>query len=193
MAGLMNLSNWFNVTKLDIPFTGNMITKNMSQKRSVNNVSTFTMLTHRDNMKPFIHYSPNHTFEILSLLNPSKPVQVYRNLHKKCWSVLQDGIVKLHTDCITLKKVKFKVSQTGRQRVLQEKRKNVHAVVEGFVCSRQEFNDNSADFECDNIYYNPYQHDSFVNRDCADCRVDTADFCDMMIDDPSPVIAYGAK
>ena len=145
------------------------------------------------NSKPFIQYGPTHTFEILSLIDESKPVQVYRNLHKKCWSVRQDGLVKCHTDYIVLRDCKFKVSKAGRERVLRERTKNVHAWIEGHVCTRQDFNNNVPDFECDNITYNPYEFDSFVNRDTAYSRVDTAIYCDMMSEDSSPVIAYGAK
>ena len=145
------------------------------------------------NSKPFVHHGPTHTCEILSLIDGSRPVQVYRNLHKKCWSVRQDGLVKCHTDYVILRDCRFKVSKLGRQRVLRDRKKNVHAFVEGYVCASQEFNDNVPDFQCDNITYNPYEFDSFVNKDSAYSRVDTAAYCDMMCEDSSPVIAYGAK
>lgn len=60
-------------------------------------------------------------------------VQVYKNLHKGCYSV-RDAKTKrviYHTNKIYLQEVVFKVSESGRQRVLKEKRKNVHAMVEG--------------------------------------------------------------
>ena len=66
-------------------------------------------------------------------INPAKPVFVYKNLHKDCWSVKQDGLVKLHTNDITLYDCEFKVSKVGRDRVLKEKRKNVHAGVRGYI------------------------------------------------------------
>lgn len=63
-------------------------------------------------------------------------VFVYYNLHKKCWSVKsmdkQDyGRVIAHVAGIVLENVKFVVSEKGRQRVIKEKRKNVHAGVVG--------------------------------------------------------------
>lgn len=63
-------------------------------------------------------------------------VFVYYNLHKKCWSVKalegdKKGRVIAHLPAITLFNVTFKVSEAGRQRVLREKRKNVHAGVVG--------------------------------------------------------------
>jgi hypothetical protein len=60
-------------------------------------------------------------------------VFVYRNLHKKCWSVkdLRTGRVFAHADRITLTECEFRVSEAGRRRVLREGRKNVHAGVVG--------------------------------------------------------------
>ena len=85
--------------------------------------------------RPMIHVSmqQNQYHRISELVDPDKPVEVYRNLHKKCWSVRQRGKVKLHTDYICLKDVEFKVSQKGRERVLREQRKNVHAFIKGFL------------------------------------------------------------
>jgi len=62
-------------------------------------------------------------------------VRVYFNLHKKKLSVQQKTAkgwrVWTHADKIGLENVIFKVSEAGRQRVLRERKKNVHAFVEG--------------------------------------------------------------
>ena len=42
------------------------------------------------NVKPFCENST----QVLEHINPAKKVRVYRNLHKKCVSVKQDGIVR---------------------------------------------------------------------------------------------------
>lgn len=60
------------------------------------------------------------------------------NLHKHCWSVkaLQGenkGRVIHHLNEIVLRDAIFKVYQSGRERVLREQRKNVHAGVVGYV------------------------------------------------------------
>lgn len=66
-------------------------------------------------------------------------VDIYRNLHKNCWSVRSRepsqkyGLVIGHATRIGLKDAKFVVSQAGRNRVLKDKRKNVHAVVRGYL------------------------------------------------------------
>jgi len=61
-------------------------------------------------------------------------VEVYRNLHRRCFSIrsVETGRVIGHaTDGVGLVRAEFKVSEAGRQRVLRERRKNVHAVVRG--------------------------------------------------------------
>jgi hypothetical protein len=91
-------------------------------------------------------------------------VKVYYNLHKHCFSVVSlekenYGRVILHTQEITLTNAKFKVSQAGRERVLREGRKNVHAFVVGYVSA--EFPSPNIDTE---ITYNPYKYASFVEK-----------------------------
>ena len=61
-------------------------------------------------------------------------IEVYRNLHKKCFSVRHKGKVIYHlkdNEQLSLTNVKFVVQPAGRAKVLREKRKNVHAFVRG--------------------------------------------------------------
>lgn len=88
-------------------------------------------------------------------------VFVYRNLHKKCYSVksLKTGRVIAHVDSIDLINVVFRVSEAGRQRVLKERCKNVHAGVVGYIA------DVSMSCQQTQVTYNPYKFDSFIRRD----------------------------
>ena len=92
-----------------------------------------------------------------------KRVQVYRNLHKQAFSVKdkKSGRVILYADCIELKDCKCVVREGSRQRVLKEKRKNVHAWIEGtavsFSCSTE--------WLLRELYYNPYKCKSFIYED----------------------------
>ena len=63
------------------------------------------------------------------------PVDVYRNLHKNTWSIRSrtTGRVIARADNVVVKNVKFVVQPAGRQRVLDEERKNVHAFVRGTI------------------------------------------------------------
>lgn len=90
-------------------------------------------------------------------------VYVYRNLHKKCLSVrdVKTRLVVAHVDSISLENCKFKVSASLRQRVLKEKRKNVHAGVEGDWVKDSVAPDIS---KCRRIMYDPYKYESFVDE-----------------------------
>ena len=107
-------------------------------------------------MKPRVKTSR----EVIPHINPERPVFVYRNLHKKCLSVQQDGIVRCHVDNIVLEDAEFRVSKAGQRRVRDEKKKNVHAKVKGVVVENPSeilflgWND---------AYYNPYKTDEFTD------------------------------
>lgn len=90
-------------------------------------------------------------------------VFVYRNLHKGRLSVrsVETGRVIAHVDSIVLSDCKFKVSKAGRARVLREKRKNVHAGVQGTWIRGVEIHDTT---QCQRIIYNPYKFESFVRE-----------------------------
>ena len=93
-------------------------------------------------------------------------VFVYFNLHKKVWSVKalegpRKGLVIQHAKELSLRDVKFKVSKAGRERVLREKRKNVHAGIEGYIV------DNVSDVITWSkmVSYNPYKADHFYCKE----------------------------
>ena len=143
-------------------------------------------------MKPFLD-SKGQREEAAKLLDVDKPVDVYRNLQKGCWSVRQAGIVKYHTNYVFLRDVKFTVSQAGRNRVLREKRKNVHAFIRGTLAIPKTM-PKEIDNQFTPVTYNPYKHHAFIRTD-TEYSVRTAEWVDMMIDDmiDEPVIAWGAK
>lgn len=90
-------------------------------------------------------------------------VEVYFNLHKYVWSVrsARTGRVILHTDKVHIRNPEFVVRQAGRERVLREGKKNVHAFVRGEATYFDDF-----DYEnrpmLDIIGYNPYKYVGFV-------------------------------
>lgn len=94
-----------------------------------------------------------------------KRVRVYRNLHKNCMSVQtytpgKGWRVFAHLIGLNLKDVEFKVNETGRQRVLREKKKNVHAYVVGTV-SWEYVNR----FGQKDVNYNPYKAPTFTTKE----------------------------
>jgi len=123
--------------------------------------------------------------EQIKLIDPNKPVRVYRNLHTGLWSVKQ-GVVRFHTEIIYLHSVQFVVNEKHRQRVISEKRKNVHAYVVGYLSTscRHYTSDNSV---C--VCYNPYKYDSFM---CERGKVSAAEFC-MLVKQPTGKMAVIAS
>lgn len=91
-------------------------------------------------------------------------VAVYRNLHKNCFSVQINGKVVAYVDQILLKGSKFRVGQKGRQRVLIEGRKNVHAKIYGTVI-KQIFDQTVTSWP--HAYYDPYKYETFVDENLA--------------------------
>ncbi len=85
-------------------------------------------------------------------------VFVYWNFNKKLWS-LRSLITKRvigYRHKLCLRDCIFKVSQAGRNRVLREERKNVHAGVVGTITRHKK--------ATIPITYNPYKYEKFVNK-----------------------------
>ena len=98
-------------------------------------------------------------------------VQVYRNLNRKfasgkpVFSVRNDkGLVEDHVASISLLDPVFRVSKAGNERVRKEKRKNVHAYIQGKrmkgVPSYMEGLKWGNEWR--KVAYNPYKHEHFV-------------------------------
>jgi len=90
----------------------------------------------------------------------NKKVFVYKNLHRDCWSIKQAGLVKAHTAEVELWDCAFQVNSRGRKKVLEEKRKNVHAGIKGYI-------DEDPIASYDNgieVTYNPYKYETFVYK-----------------------------
>jgi hypothetical protein len=132
--------------------------------------------------------------DMMDMIDDKKPCRVYFNLHKRLFSVTQKNernnwAVIAYTNYIQLKNVKFIVSEAGRQRVLREKRKNVHAFLEGFRCYVL-----ANHFHPRRITYNPYKSDSFMCPFMGIERVESSKYAMLNIDSRTnkPVITAPA-
>lgn len=93
-------------------------------------------------------------------------VFVYFNLHKRLFSVkslegASKGKVIGHSNSIVLGHTQFKISEAGRQRVIRERKKNVHAGVTGTLIDVGTIGEM---FKGDVITYNPYKNSTFVKK-----------------------------
>jgi len=92
-------------------------------------------------------------------------VKCYWNLHKNTYSVVamegeKKGRVIGYYNLIHLEDAEFRVRESGRQRVLRDRVKNVHAFVIG-----QMVDPTWAASECDKgVTYNPYRSGEFYER-----------------------------
>ena len=91
-------------------------------------------------------------------------VFVYYNLRSHVWSVkaltgANKGLVIAHAEYVTLKNAIPRVSEAGRQRVLRDKQKNVHA---GIVGEWVPFEPPAVHTVA--ISYNPYKGPTFTFR-----------------------------
>jgi len=87
-------------------------------------------------------------------------VRIYRNLRRHCYSVQLGGKVVAHCRRVFVRDAVFKVSEAGRQRVLRESRKNVHAWVIGTITRRQV----AGGFLPEQVFYNPFLYSTFVHE-----------------------------
>lgn len=92
-------------------------------------------------------------------------VRVYRNLVKKCISVqsTKTNLVIMHSEAVSLRDCKFVVRQKGRERVLREKRKSVHAFVVGELDDVYKSPEGELRRGVRQASYNPYRYGFFYD------------------------------
>jgi hypothetical protein len=120
------------------------------------------------NETQWLRGKPYHrSAEALAKALGNKRVRVYKNLHLDCWSIKSmegedKGKVIAYSDEVAMHTVEFIVSVAGRKRVLREKKKNVHAYVDGRVRKPMESPTYTDDFF--GLRYNPYEGAAFVDE-----------------------------
>lgn len=95
---------------------------------------------------------------------------MYRNLHQDCMSVKYRSKVILRTTFLYLVKVEFRVSESGRQRVIKTKHKNVHAtlamvsVSDSAIYCQEDFVNQRVLDKMVEVTYNPYAAGYFYDK-----------------------------
>ena len=96
-----------------------------------------------------------------------KPIQVYRNLTKKCYSIRQNGKVVAHAQKLCISNAKFIVNEKGRDRVRKTGRKEVHAVIQGLYETSGMGTTASKELKLA-VKYNPIREDYFTCYNLVD-------------------------
>jgi hypothetical protein len=96
-------------------------------------------------------------------------IRVYYNLHTQNYSLKNSGRkgrVMAHQDEVLLHNCTFKVWEGGRQRVLREGRKMVHAFCVGALANPEDLPTHLERPE--RVRYNPYETKTFVRADSGE-------------------------
>lgn len=101
------------------------------------------------------------------MIDQNKPVRVFRNWKHGCYSIFQDGCLRASARQIRLHAVEFRVRESGRQRMLRERRRNVHAFAVGRLVDWVHPNDERCldTIAGRGVRYDPYRFPTFVDRD----------------------------
>ncbi len=92
---------------------------------------------------------------------------VYFNLHKHVWSVMVRGRVQRHSEFVTIVDADFVVRAAGHRKVLEQRRKNVHAFVRGTDVTHKPFGGVAAGPGVQ-LSYNPYKGPHFYRKDTGE-------------------------
>ncbi len=124
-------------------------------------------------------------------IDSNKKLQVYRNLHKDCYSVQQSGKVIAHVDNITLCYADFLVANAGRLKVLKTGKKNVHARISGYLRHPMASNRLLRESKRSGVAtYNPFKFESFVDAH-SESGLKSADVVELMpVIKSRPLIMY---
>ncbi len=101
------------------------------------------------------------------MIDYDKSVRVFKNTKHGCYGIIQGGKLVASASQVRLGHVEFRVRESGRQRMLREQRRNVHAFAVGrlldFVHPDEE---RRLDALCGRgAFYNPYRFGAFVDTE----------------------------
>jgi hypothetical protein len=114
------------------------------------------------------------------LIDKHKQIKVYRNLHKKgkWYSIKQDNLVVAHAKRLCLSNPRFLINQSGKDRAINEKQRNVHAFIVGYL-KQSGMGQTALDNLPATIKYEPFSEYGFFcdNLTVNKFEVLSAEFC----------------
>jgi hypothetical protein len=109
------------------------------------------------------------------VIDPDKPVRVIRNWKHDCYTILQNGRPKASAKQVRLADVEFLVRTSGRNKMLRERKRNVHAYAVGRLIDYTHPDEDRViePIRGRSIAYKPYHAATFVDVE-TDTPVSTA-------------------
>ncbi|MDJ0957482.1 MAG: hypothetical protein QNI91_11510 [Arenicellales bacterium] len=101
------------------------------------------------------------------MIDPNKPVRVFKNWKLGCYNIMQSGKLLASAKQVRLSGVEFLVRSSGRQRMLERGRRNVHAYAVGRLVDYVHPEDPRTLDKIDgrSVSYNPYRYAWFVDNE----------------------------
>ncbi len=104
------------------------------------------------------------------MINHDHRVHIFKNWKHNCYSIMQHGVVVASARQVRLADVEFRVRETGRERMLQRQKKNLHANANGrhldVVHPTQDRDLERV--EGRSVFYNPYRFEYFADCETQD-------------------------
>ncbi len=99
------------------------------------------------------------------MIDPDKPVRVFRNWKHDCYSIMQQGRLLASAKEVRLAGVEFRVRESGRRRMLERGRRTLHAFATGRLVDyvHPEEGRSLGDLAGRGAFYDPYRHAYFAD------------------------------
>ena len=101
------------------------------------------------------------------MIDHNRPVRVFKNWKLGCYNIMQSGKLLASAKQVRLSGVEFLVRSSGRRRMLESGRRNVHAYAVGHLVDYVHPADTRtlAKIEGRRVSYDPYQCASFIDHE----------------------------
>ena len=101
------------------------------------------------------------------MINHNKPVRVFKNWKLGCYNIMQSGKLLASAKQVRLSGVEFMVRSSGRKRMLEHGRRNVHAYAIGQLIDYVHPEDPRTldKIEGRGVSYHPYQYAWFTDNE----------------------------
>jgi hypothetical protein len=99
------------------------------------------------------------------VINYDRPVRVFKNWQLGCYNIMQSGRLLASARQVRLTGVEFLVRESGRRRMLENGRRNVHAYAVGTLVDYVHPGESRelGKIAGRGVVYNPYRFSSFVD------------------------------